>query len=283
MKKSSLLLLAALFLTGVFVYASYRYFEIEQASIAEANRFQELAELMYQSGGEAKQTAQTPASAEASAPTSVPNASNVPTPSGTGAEQTTEPPAFEPDAGLRRLHEMNSDLWGWITISGTAVDYPIMFTPDDPEFYLRRDFDKQDSRSGVPFLDGNCTEESDNLILYGHNMNDGSMFAALADYRDKDYYKAHRLITLKTLTFEAQYEVFSVFLANANSGFRYYESLAFSDESDFQAYIQSLEQLSLYSTGTTAVYGDKLLTLSTCSYHVTDGRLVVVAKQVNHS
>lgn len=83
---------------------------------------------------------------------------------------------------------------GWITIEGTPVNYPVMFTPDQPDFYLKHGFDKEYSAYGVPFVGENCTlsPRSDNLIIYGHHMKNGTMFAALADYENKDFTRSIR-------------------------------------------------------------------------------------------
>lgn len=94
------------------------------------------------------------------------------------------------------LFEQNNDMAGWITIEGTPINYPVMFTPEQPDFYLKHGFDKEYSAYGVPFIGENCTllPRSDNLIIYGHHMKNGTMFAALTDYKDEDFYEKHKLI-----------------------------------------------------------------------------------------
>lgn len=261
MKRNPLLLIGAIALTVGFFYSSWRYLSVERKHLAEQERFQELAGLLEEENrASAGETAASAAYGDA-------------------AEDEAGAP-FVPEAGMVRLHEMNPDFWGWLTIGDTVIDYPVMHTPDEPQAYLHMDFDGAYSYAGSLFLDGACFEGCGNYIIYGHHMRDGSMFAALMSYSDLEFFRAHRTIELKTLTFSARYEVFAVFLANAYGDFQYYACADLTDEAAFDAYVDTLTSLSLYSTGTTAAFGDELLTLSTCSYHELDGRLVVAAKRV---
>ncbi len=86
------------------------------------------------------------------------------------------------------LKEQNPDFFGWISIEGTELNYPVMHTPEDEEYYLRRDFNGEDSQSGVPFLSASCYEGCGNYLIYGHNMKSGSMFATLLAYADRDFW-----------------------------------------------------------------------------------------------
>ena len=110
------------------------------------------------------------------------------------AEPDTTPDPEEPLRDLSELFELNRECVGWICIPGTAVNYPVMHTPDDPEKYLRQDFYGEYSASGVPFLDGRCNLDSGNLILYGHNMKNGTMFSDLKKYADAAFREAHPVI-----------------------------------------------------------------------------------------
>lgn len=96
-------------------------------------------------------------------------------------EQAPSLPAYE------SLHERNPDYWGWLRIEGTQIDYPVMYTPEEPEKYLHRDFDGNPSARGVPFLDASCTGNCGNYLLYGHHMKDGTMFGTLSAYAKADY------------------------------------------------------------------------------------------------
>ena len=184
---------------------------------------------------------------------------------------------------LYNVYEKNHDLIGWITIEGTRIDYPVMQTKEKPNFYLKHAFDKSYSRYGVPYIAENCDiDVSDNIVIYGHHMNNGSMFSDLCRYADEDFYKAHRTIRFDTLGSFGEYEIISVFKTTVYSeqGFSYYHFVNAGSESTFNEYVSKCTELSLYNTGATAKYGDKLITLSTCEYSRTNGRMVVVAKKI---
>lgn len=183
------------------------------------------------------------------------------------------------------LKEQNSDFFGWISIEGTKLNYPVMHTPEDEEYYLRRDFDREPSQSGVPFLAADCCEGCGNYLIYGHNMKDGSMFASLLDYADPKYWEERPVICFDTLEEIGEYEVLAAFYSQAyqqeaEGVFRYYQYPDLSDPDRFGEYVQQVQSAALYDTGIRAESGDQLLTLSTCSYHTKNGRFVVVARKV---
>lgn len=183
------------------------------------------------------------------------------------------------------LKEENSDLFGWIKIKGTKLDYPVMCTPNEPTYYLRRAFDKSRSISGVPFLDESCVEGGNHYLIYGHNMKNGTMFHALLDYAKPEFWKKHPTITFDTLQENGTYIVIGsfysrVYYQDETEVFRFYDYPELSDSEMFSEYIDNVAAASLYDTGETAEYGDKLLTLVTCSYHTENGRFVVVARKI---
>ena len=194
------------------------------------------------------------------------------------------PPALLPQ--YRDLYAQNKDLTGWIKIDGTAVDYPVMFSPYDGDFYLDHGFNKEKSKSGVPFIDERCTIDpfGTNTIIYGHHMKDGSMFASLLNYEDQDFYKSHPSIQFSTLYEHREYQIIAVFKSKTyyttDKAFKHYNFLNAKNEADFNDYISHIKALSLYDTGVSAKYGDALITLITCSYHTENGQFVVVAKKV---
>ena len=198
--------------------------------------------------------------------------------------QFTEPKKISSREKYAPVYEQNSDFVGWITIDDTGINYPVMQTKDDPNFYINHGFDKSYSNYGVPFVQADCEiGESDNVIIYGHNMKNGTMFSDLEKYADKSFFSEHRYIRFDTLRDYGTYEIFAVFrtVAYSEDGFKYYGFVNFDDAEDFNGYVEKCKELSLYDTGVSAVYGDKLLTLSTCEYTRTNGRFVVVAKLVN--
>lgn len=196
---------------------------------------------------------------------------------GTNPEETSYISPYLP------LKEQNEDFFGWLSVEGTAIDYPVMYTPGDPEYYLRRAFDKSDSLSGVPFLDATCFDECGNYLIYGHNMSNGTMFADLLSYADQEFWKEHPNIRFDTLEGTGSYSIFAAFYSeiypDEGDGFRYYRYTDLRDPEAFEAYINQVNGAALYDTGISAEYGDMLLTLSTCSYHTTNGRFVVVARK----
>ena len=188
-----------------------------------------------------------------------------------------------PDNKYTDLYAQNNDFIGWIKIDGTGVDYPVMQSKDSPNYYLNHNFSKEYSRFGVPYMQENCSLSSDNIIVYGHNMKNKSMFNELTQYRSKDFCNSHKYIKFDTLSEERIYEVIAVFktVAYSSEGFEYYAFVNAKTENDFSTYIEKCKALSLYDTGINAEYGDKLITLSTCEYSQMNGRLVVVAKEVS--
>lgn len=196
-----------------------------------------------------------------------------------------EPAETEPEIlpQYTSVYEQNHDLFGWVCIDGTVLDYPVMHTPDDPEKYLRLSIGGEASTAGTPFLDAKCGIDSDNYIIYGHNMENGTMFREILQYASESYWREHPMIRFDTLYEQGEYEVLAafydrVYYADENC-FKFYRFIKAADKADFDNAIQNYQEKSLYDTGVTAEYGDKLITLVTCSYHEENGRFVVVARQ----
>lgn len=197
------------------------------------------------------------------------------------AEETTIP--ITPAEQYAAVYAVNNDFVGWISIGGTAIDYPVMHTPDRPSYYLRRGFDREYSKHGVPYIQEDCVlGSSENLIIYGHHMNDGSMFADLCYYKSRDFWQEHRFIHFDTMEEFGIYEIVAVFRTEVYcpDGFRYFDFVELDEPERFDAYIARCKALSLYDTGINSEYGDKLITLSTCEYSRENGRMVVVARKV---
>lgn len=225
---------------------------------------------------------------EKAAASFLPTPTAVETPDSTPA--TTPSPTQTPRERIvleqyRELYEQNPDMVGWIRIDGTKIDYPVMYTPNDGEFYLNHGFDKEKSKSGVPFIDSRCTIDpfGTNTIIYGHHMKNGTMFAGLLNYEDEDFFREHPIICFDTLYEQQEYEIIAVFESQvyrkSDTVFKHYNFLNAASKADFDAYIANIKALSLYDTGVTASYGDELITLSTCAYHVDNGQFVVVARK----
>ncbi len=186
---------------------------------------------------------------------------------------------------FQKLYNQNSDIFGWLCIDGTDINYPVMLTPRDPEYYLHRNFQKQPENRGLPFLDGGTdTEKSSNYLIYGHSMKDGTEFADLLHYQSESYFQKHPIIHFDTIYQTGDYQIIGVLLSkvyNQNETvFKYYKFNYPASKEQYEDYVANVKKLSLYDTGVTAVPGEPLLTLSTCSYQTKDGRLAVVAKKI---
>lgn len=181
-----------------------------------------------------------------------------------------------------RLEETNSDTIGWVRIEGTVIDYPVMHTPDNPDFYLNHGFDRQKSAYGMIYMDASCRleETCHNYLLYGHHMKNGSMFASLEEYTSWEYFEEHPVVGFDTLDEICDYEIAAVFKLPASmltEEFLY--MLAAGTEEDYEALIEYAKKHSFYDTGITPRWPEKLLTLTTCEYSQKDGRLLVIARR----
>ena len=169
------------------------------------------------------------------------------------AEETDEKKSeTESTRNIAPVLEQNADCIGWIFIDGTNINYPVMHTPDNPQKYLRLSFDKKYSQSGVPFLDGRCSLQDGNLIIYGHNMKNGTMFSNLKKYLDTDFREAHKMIEFQTADGVFLFEITDVIRTNI------------SDERYNQ--INSTD--------------GRILLLSTCYGSAKSDRLLIIAKEV---
>jgi sortase B len=183
------------------------------------------------------------------------------------------------------LQEENEDTAGWIKIDDTEIDYPIVQTEDN-EYYLSHDFDKNEDSNGTLFVDSRCdlVNPTTNTIIYGHNMKSGLMFGSLKSYLDEDYYNDHKTIHFSTLYEDRTYEIVAVCLSKVayqdDDSYRYYNFIDAASDSEFQAFYENVQSLSVYGTDVDLSSDDQLLTLSTCNSYVEDGRLFLVAKRV---
>ena len=197
--------------------------------------------------------------------------------------ETVVTESAEKKKGYDELYALNHDFIGWIRIDGTNINYPVMQTKADPEYYLRRNFYKKQSQSGVPFADARCDIGiSDNVIIYGHNMKNGTMFSDMRHYKTKSYWREHPAIHFDTLTESGEYEIMSVLITSTEKKkerYNIYNFISPSDESEFNKFIREVKSQSLYDTGITAEYGDRLITLSTCNKSNSSERLIIVARK----
>lgn len=170
------------------------------------------------------------------------------------AAQTESEPTERPAAerNIQALITENADCIGWLSIDGTNISYPVMHTPSDPQKYLRRNFYGKYSQSGVPFLDGRCDLQSTNLIIYGHNMKNGTMFSDLKRYVDRDFLNAHRTVKFEAADGVQTFIVTEVLKTNTSDA--WYDRITAED-------------------------GNRCLVLSTCYGSDKDGRLLIIAAE----
>lgn len=184
------------------------------------------------------------------------------------------------------LYAQNKDLAGWLSIAGTNIDYPVMQTgKNNPDYYLHYDFNKKESDHGSLFLDArnDYVNRDTNLIVYGHNMRDGTMFGGLKSFMDKNYFDQHNELVFDTIYEKARYRIVAVCLSKVNyqddDTFRYYNFLKAGNKEEFNAFLANIQQLTVFDQTIDISYGDELLTLSTCNSYVQDGRLFLIAKK----
>ena len=265
MRKSIYFLVISFFLSmavfsGVKIYAHFK--DVQE----QENLYDSLAQIVEQAEtAPAPETVPDPSEPEATLP------------------ENTEPvilPAYA------ELYAQNSDMVGWICIEDTRVNYPVMQSPYDSDFYLNHGFDKGETDYGCPYVPTICdvAKPSDNLIIYGHHKKNGSMFSDLEKYRKKSFWEDHKTISFDMLYEKQTYEVVAVFVSvvytNSPSEFKFYQFADAQTPEQFDEYIARCKEKALYDTGVSAEYGDKLITLCTCEYTNKNGRLVLVAKKV---
>lgn len=187
---------------------------------------------------------------------------------------------------LADLYAENPDLVGILEVVGTDINYPVVQTPSEPEYYLRRDFYGKDSTAGTLFVDYRCdiVNPTTNTIIYGHNMRSGTMFGGLKRYLKQDYYQSHKTIIFKTLYEEQEYEIVGVGLSavgyDDDENYKYYDFINAVTGSELKEFLDNIQSLSVYDETIDISATDKILTLSTCNTYTEDGRMFVVAKRV---
>lgn len=192
--------------------------------------------------------------------------------------ETPEPTGPKVLHDLAALKEKNAECIGWIRVPGTDIDYPLMWTPEDPEHYLHLDFYGNYSDYGVPFLDARCDLSSDNLILYGHNMFDGTMFTDLLWYREREYMEDHRQIILETPDGAREYQVIAVCQANSVES-KLYRHINFTDAAGRAEFLDAVQEDSVFYDGASDDT-ERFITLSTCDVSRRNGRVAVVGEQI---
>ncbi len=256
-KRKISLAIVSFLLSAVFLLSGFMIWKEVSDRQKDKDNFDILAELVVQDTAEKEET--KPTAEEES-------------------EEATEQESETETVYVRNLAPVlaeNSECIGWVCIPDTAVNYPVMHTPNNPEKYLRKNFYKNYSQSGTPFLDGRCTADSVNLILYGHNMKNGTMFSAVTGYAKKDYAAAHSVIEYETTAGLDLYTVYAAVSVKKTDS--WYGFIDCSDKESFDKAIKEISAKARYTTEAVPNYGDRLLTLSTCCGNSKDDRLIVIA------
>ena len=259
-KKSWIILVLIFVMLGVLCFAVYQALSVYIPQQREQERFAQLRELI----GEEKDDSAT-----------------VTDPS--QAEKTNK----KKPRDYSKLYAKNHDFAGWLTVKDTVIDYPVMkSSEDEPEYYLHTDFDGYYSFSGCLFIGQGCNADSDSFVVYGHNMNNGSMFGGLDAYSDPDWALAHRDMIFETPTERRTYRVFAAFpsrvYAKDEQTFKYYTAVGDFTQEAYSDTIAHLTGMSVIDIGTAPPEEQTdIMMLSTCSYHTEDGRFVVAAYRIN--
>lgn len=203
------------------------------------------------------------------------------------APTPTAPPTPEPYISpYAAFFDEYPDLVAWLHVPDTVISYPVMWTPGDETYYLYKNYDGTENQNGSLLLDtDSCLDPlTTNLIIHGHDMRSGAMFGNLTDYADATYCEQHKEMLLFTADCERKYEVIATFYSQVfkkkDTVFKFYQFFQADTEEEFNYFYDNIMDLALFDTGVTAEFGDRFITLSTCSSHVTNGRFVVVAKEI---
>ena len=218
------------------------------------------------------------------APTPTPEAQVVDEPLPTPNENTivfslpTEPPPQESFAELLRY---NPDTVGYLSI-GEIVDLPVVQRENDNEYYLTHAYSGEEAREGALFLDGANRLSDENLIIYGHNMRNGTMFGELSSFGEREFLLKNAVVRFDTLYENALYVPFAMFEASMDENDGHYfdvRQIVF-DETSFELFVLRLRNRSAFDVPVEVAYGDQLLTLVTCSYNDDDGRYIVALRKL---
>ena len=182
------------------------------------------------------------------------------------------------------LLQQNPEMVGWLSIDDTEINYPVV--QKDNTYYLTHGFDQATNSNGSIFMDERCSilKPTIKTIIYGHNMISGMMFGGLINYLQEGYLDAHKYINFNTIYEKRTYEIVAVGLSKVQyqdeDAYRYYDFITSTSAQDLEDFIQNVDSLAVYGNADGLTLQDKLLTLSTCNSYTEDGRLFVVAKQV---
>ena len=258
--KKIILIILAVICVAVLVFSLYQGMIIYIPQKQEQQRFEELRQIVEQDGEGKSDSSQPPE-----------------------AETKSSSPAEENRSGFVDIVRINDDFRGWLKIKDMVIDYPVVkSSDDDPEFYLHRDYDKNYSFSGTPFIGAGADENSDAFVIYAHNMNNGTMFGTLDNYADKGWAEQHPYIHFDTANEDRVYRVFAALQTTIGSEneFKYNERAGKLSDEEYKAFVNDIKDASVMYTSDIPAKKAQIIMLSTCGYHSEDGRFVVAAYRV---
>lgn len=266
--KSKIVLLVIFILIGVIGFAAYKFLSESIQLNHEKEQFDSLRDLIVEDDPQEEATDPDPDSTS---------------PDGTSAGAAVKAVR---NRNYDKLFAMNEDMRGWMWIDDSAIDYPVMKNDlENGEYYLHRDFYGDYSYAGSLFIGRGCDYDSNIFIVYGHNMNNGSMFGTLMEYSDYSYAMSHRDIHLDTKTEHRVYRVFAAFDGEIypdspkyDGYFKYYENIGDFGEDYYYSILNTYRGMSYYWTDDAPSYPDQIMLMSTCYYD--NVRFVVAAYRV---
>lgn len=202
---------------------------------------------------------------------------------GTGVPEEEPEPEDTPveiPIDFAALQERNPDVYAWITVPGTSVDYPILQSETDNSYYLTHTIDGEEKPEGSIYTENYNSKdfEDPNTIIYGHNMKNGSMFRTLHDYMDKSFFDTNREVIIYTPDAIRHYQIFAAYLYDNRHILQSYD---FSNPDVYQQYLNEIFSIrdmnSFIDTDTAVGVDDKIITMSTCYGTQHDVRYIVQA------
>lgn len=276
--KLLVILLLVLFL-GVFLYAGGSLLQYYLESLESQETYDSLAQIM-DAGRPTQPVRPVPDPTAPSQEVTVPVSELITvTDPVTGNSQDMLPE-------FSQLYLLNNEIVGWITIPDSNINYPVVQSDkDNTDYYLYRDYYGKRDSHGCLYMREQCDAlaPSDNLVIYGHRMKDHTMFGHLAKYERQSHWQDHRYVHFSTLTERHTYEIVFVFATSSTVGaeFPYHTYVDMKTPAQWEEFFSLCRKYSLYDTGVEPQIGGKLITLSTCEYTQENGRLVVVAQQID--
>ena len=277
LKTPALYYVIAIILIGVLAFAGYQALRIYLPQSKESGDF---ASVKEKAGIEDISAQEIIDQSKSSKPSSSDNPADQEETSGTDKTVTVTD-----NSSFQILTESNSDFVGWLSIEDTEIDYPVMKSSEsDPEYYLHRDFNKNYSYSGTLFIGEGCDADSDAFVIYGHNMNSGSMFGSLDSYKSGSFALEHKDIVFRTEKENRVYRVFAAFqtrlVPEGSDEFAYYRSVGSLSKTEYDEMLENIRNMSLISLNEAPEYPEQIMFLSTCYYHTDEGRFVVAAYRI---